>query len=105
IVTAQSRILISKDRMNAIGETMAADILSLNEVGASYFAAATLNSESLLDGKRSVDDSLNRIAQIEEKLGRIGELATESRNRSSLESRADLENEFNALRSEIRDLI
>src|SRR5690606_21986610 len=105
ILAAQGRVLVAQDSLNVVGETLVTDIEALNDVANSYFAAASLNSSALVDGKRSVDDALNRISQIEDLLEQVGELAVESKNRLPSADRSDLETEFNALRDQIRDLI
>ena len=105
IFAAQGRVLIAGDAINAIKDTIATDLEDFNTtVGAEPFYA-TLNTVSLQQGYNSVTDSLSRLTKIEELIEKIGDLATESKNRDSVDDRSDLITEFDAARAELRSLI
>lgn len=105
ILLAQARVLTSLDSLTNLNASIETDQQQIFEVGNSTLFVATLNTDSLLQGSRSIKDSLNRISQIELLLEQIGDLAIQSKNMGISEDRTELENQFISYRNQIRDII
>lgn len=100
------RILISRDFLDGVKETLATDRIELNETIASVEAfAATLNTNELIQGKESVVDALDRVTTIENLLDQIQDLAEESAERLPSADRSDLDAQFTDLKTQLRDAI
>jgi hypothetical protein len=67
--------------------------------------AAELNSSDLLRGSLTGDDGLNRLTELEDLLFDVREVAAESAALDPAADRTALEDQFNALRTQIRDVI
>lgn len=105
LFAAEGRILVATDQLNVTAAQIDADKAAFQTAIADKPFYATLNSTALIQGKNSVDDSLSRIAQIEDLLAQIGDIAEQSADRLPSADRTDLQTQFEALREQVRDLI
>ncbi len=105
ILTAQSALFVAIDQATTVSDSIATDITNLQSTTSSTVFAATLNTTAILQGQQSVDDGLSRIAQIEDLLTKIDDLAKTAQSMSDTDDHSALEASFLDYRTQIRDLI
>jgi len=105
IFTAASRLLRGQDANTAIHNQVTTDLTNLDNTTSTTFFAASLNSTDLLRGKQSIDDSLSRVSQVADLLGKIQDIASQSAALDANADRTDLANQFDTYRTQLRSLI
>lgn len=105
LVATESKILNALDKANLVNNTIDADRASYSENISTTRFVASPNTTSLLQGKNSISDNLDRVTQIATLLDQIGDLAAESQALAVGADRSALTTEFNALKVQLQDLI
>lgn len=106
LLQAQSRILQADSRATNVAAVVAVDKTNF-EAGLKQIKvfAATLNTNNLGLGARSVDDALTRVATIKTKLAQVKTLAQQSAAMLPSADRSAVQTQFATLRTDIRGLI
>ncbi len=105
MATVESRVSFAKEEKDTTLTTVQSDISNLDTTFASKDLYATLNTDDLRQGFRSIRDALDRSAQIDVLLGQIADLAQESADLTSTADRTDLQSSYEDLVSQIRTLV